>query len=38
MDTVDCVDINDIRQAAIVMATCAYRSANLYRKLPRKGK
>ena len=35
MDTVDRLDLNDIRQAAIVMATWAYRSANLDRQLPR---
>jgi hypothetical protein len=35
MDTVDRVSIDDIRQAAIVMATFAYQSANLDRKLPR---
>jgi hypothetical protein len=38
MDTVDRVDINDIRQAAIVMATFAYQSAMLDRKLPRPGR
>jgi hypothetical protein len=35
MDTVDRVNIDDIRQAAIVMATFAYQAANLDRKLPR---
>ena len=35
MDTVDRVDIKDIRQAAIVMATFVYNAANLDRKLPR---
>jgi carboxypeptidase Q len=35
MDTVDRVDIKDIRQAAIVMAAFAYNAANLDRKLPR---
>ncbi len=35
MDTVDRVDIKDIRQAAIVMATYVYNAANLDRKLPR---
>jgi hypothetical protein len=35
MDTVDRLDIKDIRQAAIVMATFAYNAANLDRKLPR---
>jgi carboxypeptidase Q len=35
MDTVDRVNIDDIRQAAIVMAAFAYQSANLDRKLPR---
>jgi carboxypeptidase Q len=35
MDMVDRVDIKDMRQAAIVMATFAYQSANLDRKLPR---
>jgi Zn-dependent M28 family amino/carboxypeptidase len=37
MDTADRLDIDDIKQAAIVMATFAYNSANLDRKLP-KGK
>jgi carboxypeptidase Q len=35
MDTGDRLDIKDIRQAAIVMATFAYNSANLDRKIPR---
>ena len=35
MDTADRLDIKDIRQAAIVMATFAYNAANLDRKLPR---
>jgi carboxypeptidase Q len=35
MDTVDRLDVNDIRQAAIVMATFAYNAANLDRKIPR---
>jgi carboxypeptidase Q len=35
MDTVDRVNVDDIRQAAIVMATFAYQAANLDRKLPR---
>jgi carboxypeptidase Q len=35
MDTVDRVNVDDIRQAAIVLATFAYESANLDRKLPR---
>jgi carboxypeptidase Q len=35
MDTADRLDVNDLRQAAIVMATFAYQSANLDRKLPR---
>ena len=35
MDTVDRLDLKDIRQAAIVMATFAYNAANLDRKLPR---
>jgi len=34
MDTVDRVDVDDIRQAAIVMATFAYNAANLDRKIP----
>ena len=34
MDTVDRVNIDDIRQAAIVMATFAYNAANLDRKIP----
>ena len=35
MDTNDRVDVDDIRQAAIVMATFAYQSAMTDRKLPR---
>jgi carboxypeptidase Q len=35
MDTVDRVNVDDIRQAAIVMATFAYQAANLDRRLPR---
>ena len=35
MDTVDRLDVDDIRQAAIVMATFAYQSAMTDRKLPR---
>jgi hypothetical protein len=35
MDTADRLDINDIKQAAIVMATFAYESAMADRKLPR---
>jgi hypothetical protein len=35
MDTGDRLDMNDIKQAAIVMATFAYSSANLDRKLPK---
>jgi Zn-dependent M28 family amino/carboxypeptidase len=35
MDTDDRLDVSDIRQAAIVMATFAYQSANADRKLPR---
>ena len=38
MDTVDRVDVKDIRQAAIVMATFVYNAANLDRKLPRPSK
>jgi hypothetical protein len=38
MDTVDRVDVKDIRQAAIVMATFAYQSAMADRKLPRPAK
>lgn len=34
MDTEDRLDMNDIKQAAIVMATYAYNAANLDRKLP----
>jgi carboxypeptidase Q len=37
MDTDDRLDVNDIRQAAIVMATFAYQSAMADRKLPRQG-
>jgi carboxypeptidase Q len=36
MDTVDRLNVDDIRQAAIVMATFAYQTAMLDRKLPRK--
>ncbi len=35
MDTDDRLDVNDIRQAAVVMATFAYQSAMTDRKLPR---
>jgi hypothetical protein len=35
MDTVDRVNVDDIRQAAVVMASFAYQAANLDRKLPR---
>ena len=35
MDTVDRVNVDDIRQAAIVMASFAYQAANLDRTLPR---
>jgi Zn-dependent M28 family amino/carboxypeptidase len=35
MDTDERLDVNDIRQAAIVMATFAYQSAMTDRKLPR---
>jgi hypothetical protein len=35
MDTVERVNVDDIRQAAIVMATFAYQAANLDRTLPR---
>jgi len=35
MDTADRVNIDDIKQAAIVMASFAYQAANLDRKLPR---
>ena len=35
MDTNDRLDVDDIREAAIVMATFAYQSANADRKLPR---
>ena len=35
MDTADRVNIDDLRQAAMVMATFAYQAANLDRKLPR---
>jgi hypothetical protein len=34
MDTVDRVNIDDIRQAAVVMATFAFNAANLDRKIP----
>jgi carboxypeptidase Q len=37
MDTVDRLDINDIRQAAIVMATFAYDAAMTDRQIPRAG-
>jgi len=36
MDTPERLEIKDIQQAAIVMATFAYNAANLDRKLPRK--
>jgi carboxypeptidase Q len=35
MDTVERLNVDDLRQAAIVMATFAYNSANLDRKIPR---
>jgi carboxypeptidase Q len=35
MDTVDRVNIDELRQSAVVMATFAYQAANLDRKLPR---
>ena len=35
MDTAERVNIDDLRQSAIVMATFAYQAANLDRKLPR---
>jgi hypothetical protein len=35
MDTVDRLNVDDLRQAAIVMATFAYNAANLDRKIPR---
>ena len=35
MDTVERVDLDNTREAAIVMATFAYQAANLARKLPR---
>lgn len=35
MDTVERVNVDELRQAAIVMATFAYQAANLDRKLPR---
>ena len=35
MDTVDRVNVDDLREAAVVMATFAYQAANLDRKLPR---
>ncbi|MBI3491226.1 MAG: M20/M25/M40 family metallo-hydrolase [Acidobacteria bacterium] len=38
MDTADRLDLNDITQAAIVMATYAYNAANLDRKIPNKGR
>ena len=36
MDTMDRVDVKDIQQAAIVMATFAFDAANLDRKIPRR--
>jgi len=35
MDTVQRLKVEDLRQAAIVMATFAYNAANLDRKIPR---
>jgi hypothetical protein len=35
MDTVDRLNVDDLRQAAVVMATFAYNAANLDRKIPR---
>ena len=35
MDTAERVNVDDLRQSAIVMATFAYQTANLDRKLPR---
>ncbi len=35
MDTVERLNVEDLRQAAIVMATFAYNAANLDRKIPR---
>jgi carboxypeptidase Q len=35
MDTVERLNVDDLRQAAIVMATFAYNAANLDRKIPR---
>ena len=35
MDTVDRVNIEELRQAAVVMATFAYQAANLDRRIPR---
>ena len=35
MDTIERVDLDNTREAAIVMATFAYQAANLARKLPR---
>ena len=35
MDTVERVDLDNTREAAIVMAAFAYQAANLARKLPR---
>jgi hypothetical protein len=35
MDTADRVNVDDLREAAVVMATFAYQAANLDRKLPR---
>ena len=35
MDTVERVNLDNTREAAVVMATFAYQAANLDRKLPR---
>jgi len=35
MDTPERLKVDDLRQAAIVMATFAYNAANLDRKIPR---
>jgi len=35
MDTVERLNVEDLRQAAVVMATFAYQAANLDRKIPR---
>ena len=35
MDTVERLNVDDLRQAAVVMATFAYQAANLDRKIPR---